>query len=62
MSGTITTPDVYSRIIGCEAQMERFDFSRKSEGLLGEPTLPRKRLPPSRLEVGAGAPSYRQTA
>ena len=113
-------PDVRARIIGCKAQMERFDFffglhlgerlyshtdnlsktlqgtkmaavsgqrlanltketltkmrndqnfdhfyanvSRKSEGLVGEPTLPRKRRAPARLEVGAGAPSYPQTA
>ena len=34
----------------------------KSEGLLGEPTLPRKQRTPARLEVGAGAPSYPQTA
>ena len=34
----------------------------KSEGLLGEPTLPRKRRTPARLEVGAGAPNYPQTA
>ena len=34
----------------------------KSEGLLGEPTLPRKQRTPTRLEVGAGAPSYPQTA
>ena len=34
----------------------------KSEGLLGERTLPRKRRTPARLEVGAGAPSYPQTA
>ena len=33
---------------------------RKSEGLLGEPTLSRKRRTPARLEVGAGAPSYPQ--
>ena len=114
-------PDVRARIIGCKAQMERFDFffglhlgerlcshadnlsktlqgtkmaavsgqrlanltketftkmrthqnfdhfyanvSRKSEGLVGEPTLPRKRRTPARLEeVGAGPPSYPQTA
>ena len=36
--------------------------SRKSEGLVGKPTLPRKRRTPARLEVGAGAPSYPQTA
>ena len=46
---------------------QNFDHShanvvRKSEGLLGEPTLPRKRPIPARLEVGAGAPSYPQTA
>ena len=34
----------------------------KSEGLLGEPTLPRKRHTSARLEVGAGTPSYPQTA
>ena len=34
---------------------------RKSEGVLGEPTLSRKRRTPARLEVGAGAPSYPQT-
>ena len=34
----------------------------KSEGLLGEPTLPRKRHSPARLEVGARAPRYPQTA
>ena len=32
--------------------------ARKSEGLIGKPTLPRKRRTPARLEVGAGAPSY----
>ena len=35
---------------------------RKSEGLIGEPTLPRKRRTLARLEVGAAAPSYPQTA
>ena len=34
----------------------------KSEGLLVESTLPRKRCIPSRLKVGASAPSYPQTA
>ena len=34
----------------------------KSEGLFGEPTLPRKRCTSVRLEVGAGAPRYPQTA
>ena len=34
------------------------NVARKSEGLLGEPTLPRKRHTPTRLKVGAGAPSY----
>ena len=34
------------------------NVSRKSEGLVGQPTLPRKRRAPARLEVGAGAPSY----
>ena len=38
------------------------NVARKSEGLVGEPTLPRKRRTPSRLEIGAGAPSYPQTA
>ena len=38
------------------------NVARKSEGLLGEPTLPRKRRTLVRLEVGAGAPSYPQTA
>ena len=38
------------------------NVARKSEGLLGEPTLPRKRHTPARLKVGAGAPSYPQTA
>ena len=114
-------PDVRARIIGCKAQMERFDFffglhlgerlyshtdnlsktlqgtkmaavsgqrlanltketltkmrtdqsfdyfyanvARKSEGEgVGEPTLPRKRRTPARLEVGSGAPSYPTTA
>ena len=46
---------------------QSFDHShakvaRKSEGLLSEPTLPRKRHTPARLEVAAGAPSYLQTA
>ena len=46
---------------------QSFDHShakaaRKSEGLLGEPTLSRKRHTPARLEVAAGAPSYPQTA
>ena len=34
----------------------------KCEGLLDEPTLRRKRHTPARLEVGAGVPSYPQTA
>ena len=38
------------------------NVSRKSEGLLGEPTLPRKRCTSARLEVGACVPSYPQTA
>ena len=38
------------------------DVACKSEGLLSEPTLPRKRRTLVRLEVGAGAPSYTQTA
>ena len=38
------------------------DVACKSEGLLSEPTLPRKRCTLVRLEVGAGAPSYPQTA
>ena len=38
------------------------NVARKSERLLGEPTLPRKRHTPARLKVGAGAPSYPQTA
>ena len=38
------------------------NVARKSEGLLGEPTLPRKRHISARLEVGAGAPTYPQTA
>ena len=38
------------------------NISRKSEGLLGKPTLPRKRCTSTRLEVGAGTPSYTQTA
>ena len=36
--------------------------SRNSEGLLGEPTLPTKRYISARLEVGAGALRYPQTA
>ena len=38
------------------------NVGRKGEGLLGEPTLPRKRRTPARLEVGAGVPNYPQTA
>ena len=38
------------------------NVARKSGGLLGEPKLPRKRHTSARLEVGAGAPSYPQTA
>ena len=34
------------------------DVACKSEGLLSEPTLPRKRCTLVRLEVGAGAPNY----
>ena len=37
-------------------------IARKSEGLPDEPTLSRKWCTPARLEVGAGAPSYPQTA
>ena len=38
------------------------NISRKSEGLLGKRTLPRKRCTSARLEVGASTPSYPQTA
>ena len=38
------------------------DVSCKREGLLSDPMLPRKRRTLVRLEVGAGAPSYPQTA
>ena len=38
------------------------NVSRKSEGLVGEPTLPTQRRTPARLEVKAAAPSYPQTA
>ena len=38
------------------------NVAHKSEGLVGKPTLPRKRRTPTRLEVGAGAPSHLQTA
>ena len=38
------------------------NISRKSEGLLGKRTLPRKRCTSARLEVRAGTPSYPQTA
>ena len=38
------------------------NISRKSEGLLGKPTLPRKQCTLARLGVGAGAKSYPQTA
>ena len=38
------------------------NISRKSEGLLGKPTLLRKRCTSAKLEVGAGTPSYPQTA
>ena len=38
------------------------NISRKSEGLLGKPTLLRKRCTSARLDVGAGTPSYSQTA
>ena len=34
------------------------NVSRKSKGLLGEPTLPRKRCTSARLEVGACSLSY----
>ena len=37
------------------------NVSCKSEGLFGEPTLPRKRCTSARLEVGAGAQRYPQT-
>ena len=38
------------------------NISRKSEGLLGKPTLLRNRCTSARLDVGAGTPSYSQTA
>ena len=38
------------------------NIARKSEGLLDEPTLSRKRRTPARLEVGVGALSCPQTA
>ena len=38
------------------------NVSCTSEGLFGEPTLPRKRCTSAKLEVGTGAPRYPQTA
>ena len=38
------------------------NISRKSEGLLGKPTLLGNRCTSARLDVGAGTPSYSQTA
>ena len=50
--------------IGIDQSFDHFyaNVASKSEGLPGEPTLPRKRNTPARLKVGAGAPSYPQTA
>ena len=45
-----------------DQSLYHFYASRKSEGLLGEPTLPRKRCTSARLKVGASAPIYPQTA
>ena len=38
------------------------NVSCTSEGLFGEPTLPRKRCTSAKLKVGTGAPRYPQTA
>ena len=48
--------------ISSDQSLYHFYASRKSEGLLGEPTLPRERCTSARLEVGASAPIYPQTA
>ena len=58
------TKDTLTKIPTSDQSFDHFypNVSRKSEGLLGEPTLPRKRSTSTRLEVGAGALSYPQTA
>ena len=45
-----------------DQSLYHFYASCKSEGLLCEPTLPRKRCTSARLKVGASAPIYPQTA
>ena len=56
------TKETLTKIPTSDQSVNHFyaNVSRKSEGLLGEPMLPRKRCNSARLEVGAGAPSYPQ--
>ena len=56
------TKETLTKISTTDQSFDHFyaNASRKSEGLLGEPTLPRKRCTSARPEVGAGAPSYPQ--
>ena len=58
------TKETFTKIPTSDQSFDHFyaNVSRESEGLLGEPTLPRKQCTSTRLEVGAGAPSYPQTA
>ena len=54
------TKETFTKIPTSDQSFDHFyaNVSRESEGLLGEPTLPRKRCPWAKLEVGAGALSY----
>ena len=54
------TKEMLTKIPTNDQSFDHFyaNVSRKSEGLLGEPTLPRERCTSAILEAGAGAPSY----
>ena len=55
------TKETLTKIPSSDQSFDHFyaNVSHESEGLLGEPTLPRKRCPSARLKVGAGALSQR---
>ena len=56
------TKETLTKIPTSDQSFDHFyaNVARRSEGLLDEPTLPRKRRTPARLEVGASALSYPQ--
>ena len=58
----ILTEETLTKIPTSDQNFDHFyaNVARRSEGLLDEPMIPRKRSTAARLEVGASAPSYPQ--